>query len=77
MTVIPFRRKVTPITWSDGHVQTTCDERVHMFASVRGRCQCGERLWTDPGLPPEGEADPAPSEAGDPETKEPELSDAS
>ena len=50
--VIAFRRKAQPITWSDGRVQNECDERVHLFDTIPGRCQCGENLWatTDPDL---------------------------
>lgn len=43
--VIQFRRKATPVVWSDGRVQSECDELVHLYESIPGRCQCGERLW--------------------------------
>jgi hypothetical protein len=43
--VLPFRRKMPPIVWSDGRIQKECDEMVHLFASVPGRCQCGDRTW--------------------------------
>ena len=54
--VIQFRRKATPVVWSDGRMQSECDEHVHLFESIPGRCQCGERLW---------EVQPATEEAGE------------
>jgi len=60
--VVPFNRRIPPAVWSDGTVQTDCTEHVHLFASVPGRCKCGERLWTT--------LDPAPAEDGDPQPKE-------
>lgn len=52
--VVPFRRKLPPILWSDGRMQSECDDLVHLFASVPGRCQCGERTWdVAPGVVPE------------------------
>lgn len=54
--VLPFRRRAKPAVWSDGRVQNRCDELVHLFASVPGRCQCGDRLWT---LDQAGTEDPA------------------
>lgn len=58
--VVPFRRR--PLTTgplqSDGTFKTTCDELVHVFEHVPGRCQCGDRVW---------DALPSPAtEAGDP-----------
>lgn len=56
--VVPFRRRpVEGLVWSDGRVQRECDELVHVFASVPGRCQCGRHLWEAPAHPPEAEAD--------------------
>ena len=40
-----FRRDVPPAVWSDGRVQHECDDTVHLFASVPGICECGERTW--------------------------------
>ncbi len=54
MTVVPFRRRPLeqPPVWNDGRVHSHCDEHVHVFASVPGRCQCGECLW-DTTNPPD------------------------
>lgn len=30
---------------ADGTPVLHCDGRMHVFASVPGRCECGERLW--------------------------------
>ncbi len=43
--VLPFRRKMPPLLWSDGTIQKECSDLVHLFASVPGRCQCGDRTW--------------------------------
>ena len=67
--IVPFRRRATPVVWSDGRVQTECDEHVHLFESVPGRCQCGERLWES--------LEPAPAEDGGSHRSETEPSDAS
>lgn len=44
--VIPFRRKPLDdsegVLRSDGTLMTECDEHVHVYASVPGRCQCGK-----------------------------------
>lgn len=59
--VIPFQRRPLDAEdaprWSDGQVQRRCSEFVHVFASVPGRCQCGERQWN----PDEGTTDAAPT----------------
>ena len=54
--VLPFRRRLKqPAAWSDGRVQDACDELVHVWDEVPGRCMCGERFWgTGQGEQPEG-----------------------
>lgn len=46
--IIPFPRRPLndPPVWSDGKIQDRCDDLVHVWEEVPGRCQCGERLWT-------------------------------
>jgi hypothetical protein len=58
--IVEFRRAVPPVVWSDGTVQTECSELVHLYASVPGRCQCGERLWEVEG---DAKESPKPQEA--------------
>lgn len=43
--VVPFRSRPEPIVWSDGRVQTECDELVHLFARVPGPCGCGQEFF--------------------------------
>lgn len=47
--VIPFPRPPLPdhlgVQTSDGRLLVTCEDPTHIFATIPGRCQCGEHLW--------------------------------
>ena len=43
--VIPFKRNIEGIVWSDGSKQNECSELVHIFDQKGGYCQCGEHQW--------------------------------